>query len=172
MPFNYIMCEEQCLKDFYRTAFHISLVSTAISVLISLYMIHMHLTHFSKPQLQSKIVVILFMAPIYALNSIASLLFPHIAAYLELIRDIYLAFLLFTFFYLIFSYIAFDPISVITHILLSQGCIQDDLVYLTMLSYKQYITHLWPFNHCTKDYQLTTKAKAKYFTYRCKKFVL
>lgn len=58
----------------------------------------------------------------------------------------------------------------------------DDRVYETMIKHEEAIYHLWPVNYCTDRYLLTTyiykyrylnrKAKAKYFTYRCKKFVL
>ncbi len=32
--------------------------------------------------------------------------------------------------------------------------------------------HFWPFHYCQKPYQLTHWKKAKYFTYRCKKWVM
>jgi len=37
----------------------------------------------------------------------------HFGPYIELVRDVYLAFLLFTFFYLMFSYMAYDTQTVI-----------------------------------------------------------
>lgn len=71
-----------------------------------------------------------------------------------------------------FSYMAYDP---------ETKTATDDRVYETMINNEEAIYHLWPFNYCTDRYLLTTyasspptpsKAKAKYFTYRCKKFVL
>ncbi|CAD8128304.1 unnamed protein product [Paramecium sonneborni] len=86
-----------------------------------------------------------------------------LASYFELVRDIYLAFLLFTFFYLMFSYMAYNP---------EDKLLYDDRVYEIMIEHEKEIHHLWPVNYCTERYLLSTKAKAKYFTYRCKKFVL
>lgn len=41
-----------------------------------------------------------------------------------------------------------------------------------MISHQKEIHHFWPFSYCQKPYQLTHWKKAKYFTYRCKKYVL
>jgi len=41
-----------------------------------------------------------------------------------------------------------------------------------MCEYESEIHHLWPVNYCTRPYKLTNIAKAKYFTYRYKKFIL
>ena len=48
------------------------------------------------------------MPPCYAISSYFSILFASYGKYLVLIRDIYEAILLFSFFYLMFAYIAFD----------------------------------------------------------------
>lgn len=48
------------------------------------------------------------MAPFYCFTSIASILWPDYQAYLTLTRDVYEAILLFSFFYLIFAYLAYD----------------------------------------------------------------
>lgn len=48
------------------------------------------------------------MPPCYAISSYFSIIFTNIGKYLVLIRDIYEAILLFTFFYLMFAYLAFD----------------------------------------------------------------
>lgn len=34
------------------------------------------------------------------------------------------------------------------------------------------VHHMWPFNYCFRAYKLSSEGKAKYFTYRCKKYVL
>lgn len=48
------------------------------------------------------------MAPFYCFTSIASIVWPDYQAYFTLIRDVYEAILLFSFFYLIFAYLAYD----------------------------------------------------------------
>ena len=49
---------------------------------------------------------------------------------------------------------------------------EDIKVYKVMVAHEKEVHHFWPFNLCQKAYQLTHWKKAKYFTYRCKKFVL
>ena len=41
-----------------------------------------------------------------------------------------------------------------------------------MIKNEKQVHHIFPFNYCQKPYQLTHWKKAKYFTYRCKKYVL
>ena len=41
-----------------------------------------------------------------------------------------------------------------------------------MVKHAKEVHHFWPFYYCQKAYQLTHWKKAKYFTYRCKKYVL
>lgn len=41
-----------------------------------------------------------------------------------------------------------------------------------MIEHEKEVPHFFPFNICQKPYQLTHWKKAKYFTYRCKKYVL
>lgn len=103
------------------------------------------------------------MAPFYAIISILSITFHTLAPYFTLVRDVYEAFLLFTFFYLIFSYLAYDE---------EKNCIIDERVYIRMIEAEKQVTHMFPVNLCTKPYKLTSPAKAKFFTYRCKKYVL
>lgn len=65
--------------------------------------------------------VILMMAPFYGITSLLSIEYPvyisfniikKFAGYFGLVRDVYLAFLLFTFFYLMFSYMAYNEDTV------------------------------------------------------------
>lgn len=49
---------------------------------------------------------------------------------------------------------------------------EDKKVYLIMIEHEKEVHHFWPFGYCQKPYQLTHWKKAKYFTYRCKKYVL
>ena len=49
---------------------------------------------------------------------------------------------------------------------------EDPNVSLIMIAHQKNVCHLWTFYHYQKPYQLTNWKKAKYFTYRCKKYVL
>ncbi|EGR30876.1 transmembrane protein 184c, putative [Ichthyophthirius multifiliis] len=161
-PF-YFKCDSFCLEQSYQYNFGIAGILMFISLIFSFYYILRHFQHFTNPHFQSKIIIILLMAPFYATISMSSIIFNEAEIYLTLIRDVYEAFLLFTFFYLIFSYLAYDQ---------EQQQIIDERVYILMCQSQKEIHHMFPFNKCTKPYKLTSTAKAKYFTYRCKKFVL
>lgn len=108
------------------------------------------------------------MAPFYCIISIIEMFYPPTAPYLTVVRDCYEAFLLLTFFYLIFAYMAYDE---------EKDDINDYKLYNKMIvpdhgERVKVIYHMWPFNYCGKPYKLSSTGKAKYFTYRCKKWVL
>jgi hypothetical protein len=60
-----------------------------VSLVFSFYLISRHLTHFTLPHIQSKITGILYMVPIYALDSFMGLLWPSKAVYINMLRDCY-----------------------------------------------------------------------------------
>lgn len=64
---------------------------------VSMYGIIKHALHYSKPHLQKYIIRILFMVPIYALNSWIVLKFPQTSIYLDTIRECYEAFSIYNF---------------------------------------------------------------------------
>lgn len=59
------------------------------SVLLSAALIQQHMSHFSQPLVQSKVVGILWMVPIYSVDSWLSLTFKDGALYLDMLRDCY-----------------------------------------------------------------------------------
>ncbi len=63
----------------------------------SMYGIVQHALNYSKPHLQKYIIRILFMVPIYALNSWIVLKFPKTSIYLDTIRECYEAFVIYNF---------------------------------------------------------------------------
>ncbi|CAD8158715.1 unnamed protein product [Paramecium pentaurelia] len=144
-----LICDQNCINYLFEKGQIISIISVAFAVSISCNIndVSFLCCYFN-----------------FIIRDRSIILFQkNLAQYFELIRDIYLAFLLFTFFYLMFSYMAYDE---------ELDKITDEKVYETMIQNEEYIEHLWPFNHCSRKYYLTTVSKAKYFTYRCKKFVL
>lgn len=64
---------------------------------VSMLGIIQHALNYSKPHLQKYIIRILFMVPIYALNSWIVLKFPQTAIYLDTIRECYEAFVIYNF---------------------------------------------------------------------------
>ncbi|KAG5490841.1 hypothetical protein JKF63_00963 [Porcisia hertigi] len=73
------------------------------ATLLSLFQILEHLTCFSDPECQTKIVRILFMVPLFAVISLISLLAPGAAEYLNLIRDAYESYVIYAFFQLMMA---------------------------------------------------------------------
>lgn len=64
-------------------------ICTGIATLLSAVLIQQHMQYFSKPIHQSKVVGILWMVPIYSIDSWLSLTFKDYALYLDMIRDCY-----------------------------------------------------------------------------------
>jgi Organic solute transporter Ostalpha len=75
-------------------AFFVATIFVLLSVPVSLYEIAMHLENFNRPKLQTRIIRILFMVPIYALDRCAFILHFLLLAVLHVTArqiDIYLA---------------------------------------------------------------------------------
>lgn len=73
---------------------------TLLTVLISFREIYMHLTNFYMPDIQKYVVRILFMIPVYAIQSYLSLLIFQDRIFFDTIRDLYEAFVIASFVYL------------------------------------------------------------------------
>ena len=63
--------------------------SATLACILSAWLIRQHFVNFTQPNIQSKIIGILWMVPIYSLDSFLSLLVPSIALYIDMIRDCY-----------------------------------------------------------------------------------
>lgn len=79
-----------------------ALTATILSVLL----ISKHLRNFRRPLLQSKIVGILWMVPIYSVDCALSLWFPRSALFIDMARDCYEAYVLYLFFALLLGYVS------------------------------------------------------------------
>nr|CCC93911.1 conserved hypothetical protein [Trypanosoma congolense IL3000] len=73
------------------------------ATLMSLFQILEHLTCFSNPECQTKVVRILFMVPLYAMISWICILAPDAAEYLNIIRDAYESYAIYAFFQLMLA---------------------------------------------------------------------
>eukprot|EP01062_Namystynia_karyoxenos_P074029 TRINITY_DN70851_c0_g1_i1.p1 TRINITY_DN70851_c0_g1~~TRINITY_DN70851_c0_g1_i1.p1 ORF type:complete len:426 (+),score=141.76 TRINITY_DN70851_c0_g1_i1:194-1471(+) len=70
----------------------------ALAIFLSTFQVLEHLSAFFDPDVQSRIIRILVMVPLYALTSWFAMTLPDAAEYLDLVRDSYEAYALYTFF--------------------------------------------------------------------------
>jgi len=80
-------------------------LATTLAILVSARLIYRHLRHFSKPDQQRKICGILYLAPIFALDSFLSLGFKELSPGLETLKDIYEGYTVYLFFSLLVEYL-------------------------------------------------------------------
>lgn len=113
-----------------RTAgIFIGLSCLSVSISQSLYLVIQHLRHFSKPDYQLYICRIILMVPIYCLTSYLSILNPSISEFLNMLRDCYEAFVIYSFTMLLINYVGGER-------------------RLSMnLEIKDRISHPWPLNY-------------------------
>ncbi|KAI5885470.1 DUF300-domain-containing protein, partial [Schizophyllum commune H4-8] len=80
-------------------------VSTVVAVVVSAFSIYLHLKNYRKPALQRMVVRIMVMIPIYAVASLISLFSLEAAFFIDAIRDVYEAFVIYCFFVLLLVYL-------------------------------------------------------------------
>jgi hypothetical protein len=95
-----------------------------------------HITNFTHPAIQSKIIGILWMIPIYSFNSVMSLFFPSSAVYIDMMRDCYEAYVLYLFFSLLLSFL----------------CGGNEAYMIEYLETLPASKHPFPFNLCLSSY--------------------
>jgi hypothetical protein len=91
-----------------QTSLAISGSFCMMAVSISFFLIRQHQMNMTRFSVQSKIVGIIWMVPIYSLNSFSSLLFPAASLYIDMLRDCYEAYVLYLFLSLMLSYLKCD----------------------------------------------------------------
>lgn len=91
---------------FHQLGLLISAIFGLISVLVSLYLIWRHATHYLVPGEQKHIIRILFMVPVYSIVSFLSYAYYRHAVYFDVLRDCYEAFAISSFFALLCHYCA------------------------------------------------------------------
>lgn len=115
----------------------ISGLAAALAITLSTWLIFQHQSNFVKPYIQSKIVGILWMVPIYSTCSFLSLISPGTSLYLDLIRDCYEAYVLYLFLALMLAYIG--------------GCDDEYTIIMYMESIPHQIFYPFPFSLCWKS---------------------
>ncbi|KAI0081589.1 DUF300-domain-containing protein [Panus rudis PR-1116 ss-1] len=80
-------------------------LATVIATAISTISIHLQLKNYRKPHLQRQVVRIMVMVPLYAIASLISLFSLQAAFFIDAVRDIYEAFVIYCFFDLLIAYL-------------------------------------------------------------------
>ncbi|OQR73076.1 transmembrane protein-like [Tropilaelaps mercedesae] len=75
---------------------------------ISLYEIAGHIGNYSKPYLQKHVIRVLWMVPIYSINSWISLGWPKGGFYLDVVRECYEAYVIYNFMMFLLNYLFYD----------------------------------------------------------------
>lgn len=83
----------------------VALCFTLAALVLSVQLIYKHIAHFSAPSQQRYIIRILCMVCVYSIDSFAALAAPSIAPYLDLARDTYEAYVLYSFYALLGEYL-------------------------------------------------------------------
>jgi len=156
------ICMEACQEVILDYAILLSGFFTVIALIISTYQTFKHLLNYSNAFFQNKIMMILFMAPFYALTSFLTIVTRDSKGYFSLVRDIYEAVLIYAFFNLLSSYLAYDAES---------KSIDYDRIY-NMLSNKGIQKHIWPMNYLMKDVKLISHVRGKWFFQTARLYIL
>lgn len=86
----------------------VAAVFVVLALLSSFWEITNHLIYFNKPYLQKYIVRILWMVPIYSLNAWVAMTIPVLGVYLDIMRECYEAFVIYSFMKYLLNYLHYD----------------------------------------------------------------
>jgi hypothetical protein len=79
------------------TIYQVAGTFTLLSCLLTAFHMTQHLSNYHEPVVQRKIVAILWMSPVYSLTSFIGLVAPTTNGYLEVLKDFYEAYVIYTF---------------------------------------------------------------------------
>ncbi|KAI9292334.1 DUF300-domain-containing protein [Neoconidiobolus thromboides FSU 785] len=119
-----------------ETIINICLVFSILASLVSIIAMISHLKNYTKPHLQRYIIRIKWMVPVYAMSSWISLVSLNAAFYVDAIRDIYEAFVIYCFFNLMVNYMG------------------GERALLRKLYGRAPIKHLWPAYYFSKEMEV------------------
>ena len=108
-------CNEICTRNF----LHLMKISTTICAILATFFVvklsKRHINNYTNPLFQKKIIVIIYIIPFYALNSMTSSLFvkrEYLAEVCAILRGLYEAILVVSFFQLIVAFLCWkDEVS-------------------------------------------------------------
>ncbi|XP_024186273.1 protein LAZ1 homolog 2 isoform X1 [Rosa chinensis] len=88
---------ENIYADLYKPAVITAASFTVVALILSLFLILRHLRSYNKPSEQIWVVAVVFMVPVYATDSMISLLNPKLSLACDILRSCYEAFALYSF---------------------------------------------------------------------------
>ena len=135
-------------------AFDSSGVMVIGTLVLSFRLVYLHLSHWYMPEVQKYVVRIVWMVPLYAVQSWLSLRFHEARIYIDAIRDLYEAFVIASFLYYLIELLGGEQALVRT--LESKAVTNPNLG-----------KHTWPLNQVLSDWQLGIE-----FMLQCKHGVL
>ncbi|XP_010639696.1 transmembrane protein 184C isoform X2 [Fukomys damarensis] len=101
----FIWQSEEDQVGIYTKAWTLASIFVVTAVVISLRRILQHAMHYTQPELQQAIIRILWMVPIYSVNSWLALIKPSAAIYLNTFRDGYEAYIIYNFMIFLNNYL-------------------------------------------------------------------
>ncbi|KAG7672685.1 hypothetical protein Ndes2526B_g08786 [Nannochloris sp. 'desiccata'] len=118
-------------------AWFIAGIFVILAVSASIYEVAMHLENYNRPKLQIRVVRILWMVPIYAVDSWLSLRFKEARFYIDPIRECYEAFVIYNFFMYLVAYLEDEYGDVVAY-----------------YSTKEQVPHIWPITRCLRPWRM------------------
>jgi Organic solute transporter Ostalpha len=79
------------------TVYQVAGTFTLLTCLLTAFHMTQHVSNYQEPVVQRKIVAILWMSPVYSLTSFIGLVAPTVNGYLEVLKDFYEAYVIYTF---------------------------------------------------------------------------
>lgn len=117
-------------------AWFVAGVFVLLALPISFFEVLQHLDNYTRPLQQKKIIRILLMVPIYAIDSWLALRFKDIAIYINTVRECYEAYVIYSFFEYLVAYIG------------------DERILVCILAEKPQVKHMWPFTLFLKPWHM------------------
>eukprot|EP00878_Enallax_costatus_P003177 GHUV01003377.1.p2 GENE.GHUV01003377.1~~GHUV01003377.1.p2 ORF type:complete len:431 (+),score=84.39 GHUV01003377.1:242-1534(+) len=108
-----------------------------LTIPIAVYEVAMHTEYYTRPRLQRHVIRILWMVPIYSLDAWFALRFKDARAYLDPIREIYEAYVIYNFYAYLMNYLEDELGLVDEH-----------------LGKKAQVQHIWPCNYILKPWKM------------------
>ncbi|KXS19790.1 DUF300-domain-containing protein [Gonapodya prolifera JEL478] len=116
----------------------IALVCTLFACTVTLVSIWHHLKNYRRPDCQRLIIRILWMVPVYSVSSYISLNSWRLASYIDTLRDVYEAFVIYTFFSLCVNFLGGERDLLIDH-----------------LRGRPKTPHMWPLNYVLRPMEVS-----------------
>jgi Organic solute transporter Ostalpha len=140
------------LRKLDTAAYNSAYIMVCGTIVLSTRLVYLHLTHWYMPQVQKYVVRILWMVPIYAIQSYLSLRFHNSRVYITSIRDFYEAYVIASFVYYLMELL---------------GGQESIIMILQRKDPNVYGKHVFPFRFVLKEWQMGLE-----FMLQCKYGVL